>query len=280
MNLPDFKTTPAAIAIDLDGTLFSTDLCISERNRKALETCLLQGIPVIINTSRSERSTRRLLGRYLADRCSLVTLNGAKVIGNAPFSGFIRLTIPPEAAKEIVRLIIEIEPQAWVTVEIEGFEFGCNRHFDAETLWQTYSATPEMVLPIEEAVARAPSKISVSARGGAISTIAGRLMESYGDFISTFPSDNGTFLNVPPAKVSKFTALNYLLEPQNRVLDNVLAFGDDQPDLSMLSACGLSVAMANAAQEVKAAAKYHTASNDEDGVAIVIEKMLEMAKYG
>jgi Cof subfamily protein (haloacid dehalogenase superfamily) len=280
MNLPDFRTIPSAVAIDLDGTLFSTDLSISERNRKSLECCLQQGIPVIINTSRSERSTRRLLGKYLADRCSLITLNGAKVIGNAPLSGSIRLTIPPEAAKEIVELIIETEPRAWVTVEIEGFEFGCNKHFDAETLWQTYSATPDMVLPIEEAVARSPSKISVSAGGQDISKLACNLSEKYGHLISTFPSDGMKFLNLPPVRVSKLTALRRLLDPQGAALDNVLAFGDDIPDLVMLTECGISVAMANAAEEVRAAARYHTAANDDDGVALVIEKMLKTVYSG
>jgi hydroxymethylpyrimidine pyrophosphatase-like HAD family hydrolase len=44
-----------------------------------------------------------------------------------------------------------------------------------------------------------------------------------------------------------------------------MTFGDDLPDLEMLQACGISIAMANAIPEVKAACSYHTASNDEDG---------------
>jgi hydroxymethylpyrimidine pyrophosphatase-like HAD family hydrolase len=48
----------------------------------------------------------------------------------------------------------------------------------------------------------------------------------------------------------------------------------------MLTECGISVAMANAAEEVRAAARYHTAGNDDDGVAIVIEKMLKKVYSG
>jgi hydroxymethylpyrimidine pyrophosphatase-like HAD family hydrolase len=54
----------------------------------------------------------------------------------------------------------------------------------------------------------------------------------------------------------------------------VIAFGDDLPDLEMLQACGIPVAMANAYPEIKAACAYQTAGNDEDGVALVLEKML------
>ncbi|MBN1191166.1 MAG: HAD-IIB family hydrolase [Dehalococcoidales bacterium] len=275
--LPEFKTIPAAVAIDLDGTFFRTDLTVSRRNREALERCLALGLPVIIATSRSERSTRSLLGKELAERCSLVTLNGTKIIGTAPLSGFRRIAIPPQIAERVVGLISAIEPEARITVEIEGFEFGSNKNPDPETLWRINAATPDMVLSIEEAVARAPSKIAVSANGRDVSAIAQGLSEKFGNYISVVPSDGMKFLNIPPVGASKPAALRYLLGPHGIELDSVLAFGDDIPDLSMLSACGFSVAMANAVEEVKAAAGYHTAANDDDGVAIVIEKMLERA---
>ena len=66
-----------------------------------------------------------------------------------------------------------------------------------------------------------------------------------------------------------------LLASRNISLDSVLAFGDDTPDIGMLAACGIAVAMDNATPEVKVVADYCTASNDDDGVAIVLEKMLE-----
>ena len=61
----------------------------------------------------------------------------------------------------------------------------------------------------------------------------------------------------------------YQIEPKN-----IMAIGDSQNDLDMLKAAGFSVAMANAGQEVKDAADYVTLSNDEDGVAAVVEKFV------
>ena len=81
-------------------------------------------------------------------------------------------------------------------------------------------------------------------------------------------------LSITSTRASKSEALRKLLGPQSISLDEVLAFGDDLPDLDMLSACGIPVAMANAFPEVKAVCPYQTASNDEDGVALVLEKML------
>ncbi|GAJ03681.1 unnamed protein product, partial [marine sediment metagenome] len=59
-------------------------------------------------------------------------------------------------------------------------------------------------------------------------------------------------------------------------MDDLVAIGDDIPDLELLTACGIPIAVANAVPEIKAVAKYQTASNDEDGVAIVLEKILQI----
>ena len=57
-------------------------------------------------------------------------------------------------------------------------------------------------------------------------------------------------------------------------LSSVVAFGDDTNDVEMLRECGLGVAMANAVDEVKAVADFITLNNDDDGVGIVLEKLL------
>jgi len=53
----------------------------------------------------------------------------------------------------------------------------------------------------------------------------------------------------------------------------VVAFGDDLPDIDMLLECGIPVAMGNALPELKESCRYETASNVEDGVAIVLERI-------
>ena len=54
--------------------------------------------------------------------------------------------------------------------------------------------------------------------------------------------------------------------------DEIMAFGDSSNDLKMMKGVGIGVAMANAREDVKEAADYITASNDEDGVAHFIEE--------
>lgn len=275
MNLPIFDIAPKAIAIDLDGTLLNTKSQVSARNRLAIDSCVSSGLPVIIATARTERSVRRLIGEELANMCSLVMMNGTIARGRAPLSGIIREAMPPEAAADIVALILEMEPSVRITIELDGFEFGCNQHLDAAMLWQTNSATPDMVLSLEETVARTPAKISVSGSGRDLSLLAREITSRFSDSVTVVPSDNMTFLNIPSAKASKPAALRHLLSSQQITLDQVIAFGDDVPDIGMLKECGIPVAMGNAFPEVKAICKYQTAGNDEDGVALALEKMLQ-----
>ena len=83
-----------------------------------------------------------------------------------------------------------------------------------------------------------------------------------------------TFLEIMPQGVDKGEGIRRLGELYGIGTDEIMALGDSQNDLDMLKAAGFPVAMANAAEEVKAAAAYVTASNDDDGVAAAVEKFV------
>jgi hypothetical protein len=146
-----------------------------------------------------------------------------------------------------------------------------------EQLWELNTATPDMVMSVSEAIAKIPTKITVNGFGRDLSAVVSKLSEYFGSVISVFPSDKGTFLQIVNNRTSKLAALCKLINSQSISIGNVIAFGDDLPDLEMLQACGISVAMANAISEIKSVALYETASNDDDGVAIVLEKMLNQS---
>ncbi len=276
MNLPSFDQVPGAIAIDLDGTLLNSQSQLSERNRMAIERCIAHSIPVVIATSRPARTMHRLVGEELAKNCSLILMNGAYAKGTTPLSGVVWETLPPEVASDVIELILGIEPEARLTVELEGYEFGTNVSINPETLWKINTATPDMVLTLEEALARAPAKIAVGGLGRDLSAVIIGVSRQFGDMVSVIPSSEATFLNIISAEASKPNALRKLLQSKQIPLANVVAFGDDIPDVDMLVACGIPIAVANAIPEVIAVADYLTDSNDDDGVAIVLEKVFEV----
>ena len=82
-------------------------------------------------------------------------------------------------------------------------------------------------------------------------------------------------LEIGAAGVSKASGLAVLCARRGIDRADVLAFGDMPNDLAMLEWAGRSVAVANAHAEVIAIADEVTASNDEGGVAQVLERLLE-----
>jgi Cof subfamily protein (haloacid dehalogenase superfamily) len=275
VKLPNLDHFPSAIAIDLDGTLLDSQARLSARNHRALEQCLAQDIPVIIATSRPVRTFNHVFPKDVAASCSLVVMNGAIVTGNPPLSGYFKETMPKEIAQSIIDLALEFDPNIRVTIELDGFEFGANWTTDPTTLWQRNSATPDMVLPIREALLRQPCKIALGGLGTDILKLASKLINTFGNTISAIPGLLGNpILNITNPHASKPYALRKLLAPRGISLGEVIAFGDDIPDVGMLKECGISVAVANALPEVKSVCSYHTASNDEDGVALVLEEIL------
>ena len=79
-----------------------------------------------------------------------------------------------------------------------------------------------------------------------------------------------------PQGIDKARSLERLLSSLSLKKENLLAFGDGYNDISMLRYAGLGVAMANASEEVKKAANRITLSNDEDGVARILEELFPL----
>ncbi|MEE8413749.1 MAG: HAD family hydrolase [Dehalococcoidales bacterium] len=279
MHLPIFNSRPSAIAIDLDGTLLDSKTQLSARSRTAVEKCAAMGIPVIIATSRPARIFNRIFPQDLASVCSLVIMNGAIAIGKAPLSGYFKEPLPEKVTRDIIDLALRFDSAISITLELDGYEFGANwiDKADPDRLWQRNSATPEMLFSIEEAVSRQPCKIALGGPGTDILKLSDKLNYSFSDTISVIPSLLGIpLLNITARQASKPSALRKLLIPKGISLEEVIAFGDDIPDIGMLKECGISVAVSNAFPEVKSVCTYHTASNDEDGVAQVLEEILSI----
>jgi len=208
-------------------------------------------------------------------------MKGAVATGRPPLGGHFREALPDEACRGIIEVAESPDQPVRITIEIDGYAFGANWTADAETLRVRNSPTPEMLLSVEEALARNPVKMALSCPDGDSQRLADRLRQKLGDTVSVVPSIYGhPLLNVTSPQATKPAALARILGPAGIPLQDVIAFGDDLPDVDMLRQCGTPVAMANAVAEVKAVCRYRTASNDEDGVAIVLERLLAAMKRG
>ena len=103
--------------------------------------------------------------------------------------------------------------------------------------------------------------------------IIGTAKPLFGDKYN-FSMSSPEFYEFMPPGTSKGAALKILAKYLGIGLNETVAIGDHLNDVSMIAAAGLGVAVANASPEALAAAQYVTASNDADGVAILLEKLV------
>jgi hydroxymethylpyrimidine pyrophosphatase-like HAD family hydrolase len=88
-------------------------------------------------------------------------------------------------------------------------------------------------------------------------------------------SDKYNLVQILAANADKTHALRHLIDHLGLEMAQVVAIGDDINDVEMIRDSGLGIAVANAIPAVKAVAQRVTLSNDEDGVAVAIEELLQ-----
>ena len=275
MKLPDFASeTPLAVALDLDETTLGSNSRLTGRTRRALHSVRAAGLPIIIATSRPERVLSVLVGDDIVQITSLVQMNGTVATGRAGLAGSFRWPIDPADARLCWAIANEMTPQARMAMEIDGTRFAVNHDDEVNSLWAFSNASPTMIVPIEEAMRTGPAKVSVNGLDNDLEELAKTLENRLSENTVVFRAANAQFLDVVPRQATKSRAVAALLGAANISLDDVLAFGDDYVDIDLMRDCGWSVAVDNAVPEVKSLARYGTASNDDHGVAIVLERLV------
>lgn len=260
--------------MDLDETTLNSNSRLNDRTRAALHAVHELAIPMVIATSRPERVVPTLVGDDILEITSLVQMNGTIAEGKAGLTGSVTQTMNLIDARLCWNLVNANAPWARMTLELDGIQFAVNHDDDINELWAFNSATPTMVVSFEEAMNLYPVKISVNGVGTNLESLAVLLESQLSDQSTVFRASDEQFLIIVPAQASKSGAVAELLESAGIPLPDVLSFGDDHVDIDLIRDCGWSVAVENAIPEIKSAAKFHTASNNDFGVAIVLENLV------
>jgi Cof subfamily protein (haloacid dehalogenase superfamily) len=256
------------VASDLDGTLLRPDLTISDRTRSAIRRARSIGIAFVAVTGRPPRSVR-----HLADRIGLegiaICANGAIVYDLDNDVVVDQTPLAAEAALRIVRGLRAAAPGvvfAWE--DAEGFGH--------ERSWGRQPLTPAgrlvlgdplelLTAPVAKVLARHPD-MDFDTLASLARAVAGD------DAVITWSTRE--LVEVSAANVTKAYALERVCARLGVRSDAVIAIGDMPNDLAMLAWAGHSVAVANADPEVLAVAREVTAANTDDGVALVLERLL------
>jgi Cof subfamily protein (haloacid dehalogenase superfamily) len=254
-------------AIDLDGTLLRPDSTLSERSRATLGRAQAAGIRIVLVTARGPRSVR-LIAAEAGLEGSAICSNGAISLDLA--SGEV-VSTRPLAEAVAARLVTELrERLPGILFAAESEEITLERGFAA---WDWEPPPGTRYADGLELVAGPVAKLILRHDAHALDAIAEAARELAGDQASVTIPGPWT-VEVSAAGVSKAAALAELCAELAIEPAEVIAFGDYPNDLPMLEWAGHAVAVANAHPDVLAVADEVTASNEDDGVAVVLERIL------
>jgi hypothetical protein len=257
-------------ATDLDGTLLRSDGTISPRSRAAIQAAQNDGAPVVFVTARPPRVVRDL-----AEEAGLtgpvVCSNGAILYDVARDEVLHHERLGAGLALELSLALRSLEPQVVFATEHGhriGYEPTFPRIFEDDV--------PEHLSPVGDVqwLCEAElTKLIVHHPDQDPDALAAWIGAHVGERAFVTHS-GGPFVEIGAVGVSKASGLARLCEELGIPPADVVAFGDMPNDLPMLAFAGLGVAVANAHPAVLAAADEIAPSNDEDGVARTIERLL------
>jgi Cof subfamily protein (haloacid dehalogenase superfamily) len=253
-------------AIDLDGTLLRSDGTISPRTRAAIRAVRTKGIVVVIVTARGPASVTEL-ARDAGIDGSAICSNGGLVLDLASGSVIRQRLLETELAIQLVRGLRERLPGIVFAVEHEAFA-----HEPGFAAWDWEPPTGTRVDDALVLLADPATKLILRHTGHEVEAIAAVARELAGDG-ATVVQSGGEAVEVTAAGVNKAAGLAEVAAELGIQAADVIAFGDYPNDVPMLAWAGRGVAVANAHAEVLAIADEVTASNDDDGVAIVLEQL-------
>jgi len=262
---------------DLDGTLLKKDKTISERTMQAIKNIRRKGILWVVATARPEVAVNMYDELKYAD--ALITLNGArirlhdKVISN----GFT-----PEEARKILKVLTQkdglvltvetsggifgnIEIPEWETPEVEDF----TSLVDTYDIYKILIAGRDHELPTIRQDRESFCSIEELDKTVKDSITSAGLKDSV-----YFSVAEGWLYQIMSRNATKWKGCELILKTEGISAGQAVYFGDDNDDADCISNAGLGVAMGNAIDRVKEVSDITAPSNEQEGVAKVLEELL------
>lgn len=262
------------IALDLDHTLLAEDRTISDRNKRAIERAVEKGATVVLATGRPYAGTKKFCEELEITKQPVITNGGAMVVESSTGETIFDQKIDSDLAREIIAFMHE--NNCYHQIYDASQKFLCESYTMYTELYANFTGMQWKVvgdfLKLENI--QTPKALCVD--------MASRLIElrklvqkHFGERVLCGISQP-FFMEIYHPDAHKGAALKRLAESMGFGAEHVIAMGDSHIDQSMIEYAGLGVAMKNSTPEVLNVADLIAPSNDEDGVAWVIEKyMLE-----
>lgn len=261
------------IALDLDGTLTNSKKEITPRTFDALMLAQRQGMKIILASGRPVYGISHLAEQLHLEEYGgyVLAFNGGKLIDWRTKEVIMEQKLPDELVPRIYNSAVEAD---LAVLTYRGKTIVTNKSFDRHVMHNAYINR----LPLVELhdflneIEYPVNKCLIVGEPERLENLEKKMLAEYGDAMGIFRSQP-FFLECVPPGIDKAHALSVLCLHTGIKKEEIIACGDSWNDLSMIEFAGLGVAMGNAVDDLKSKADYVTSSNEEDGIAEVLEML-------
>ena len=267
------KPTIYLVAVDMDGTLLHNDKSISDYTINVLRKIVEKGILLVPASGRPLNGMKAAVLNNVKGIKYAICSNGAMLMDVQKEKSINETGIPTEKALKALAYLEQFPVAVYVHTDKGTFR--------AEGWEKTGLSEKYPYIRFSEGNVKnlgeflRTSGVNVMKMGAFVLTdeLAPKLLEKGSPIpgIAFLRTGDG-IIELNSTNASKGNALYILCEKLGIQLENVLAIGDNENDISMLQAAGISAAMGNAEDDVKQAAKFVAGNNEKDGAAHFLEE--------
>ena len=264
------------VAIDIDGTLLDSNRRITQRVKDAVQRANEQGVYIVLCTGRPLPGVEPLLEELnlYSSNDYVITYNGSLVQATQSQEVISKYTLPYEDFLEIELMARKVGSHLHMSDEHSIYTF--NRDIGKYTVHEAYLV--DMPLKYRSVEEISPDinviKMMMIDEPEVLDAAISKLPASFKEKYTTVKSTE-FYYEILNKEASKGNALEKLAAHLGIPIEQTMAIGDNENDLSMIEKAGIGVAMGNATPNVKEAADVITTTNDQDGVAEILLKYLD-----
>ncbi|WP_159881509.1 Cof-type HAD-IIB family hydrolase [Paenibacillus puerhi] len=257
---------------DIDGTLLNSKSQISQETLKAIRSLRRSNIPFVLVSARMPKGIEPYQNQ-IGTHEAMICFSGALVLGPLQSNGHREIIRNiPLSSEEIQCVYSLIQPDYDITISFYNKDEWYAEALDEAILQESGITSIQPNLCELKAMIKKVEMNKMLCIGNPkhIEYLQADISKHYPKL--TVYKSKSTYLEIMAPQVSKSSAMDKILEYYNFTRDITVAIGDYYNDIDMLQNAGLGVAMGNAPEDVKKYADEITASNDEDGLKLIIEK--------
>jgi Cof subfamily protein (haloacid dehalogenase superfamily) len=259
------------IAMDLDDTLLTDELTVSEATREAMKKAISRGVHLTIATGRMFDSAQKI-ARQIGLNVPIITYQGSLIKNLLDEEVLYERSVPAEVAARLYEYCLAhgLHLQSYIGDKLYIPEENDKIRAYAKQSNIPYTIEPDFSKVINH---QRQTKLVIIDEPALLDALLPQLRELLGTEVHLTKS-KPNYLEILHREGTKGHALRFLAAHYSIPMEETIAMGDAMNDHEMVEAAGLGVAMANAVPALKEIADFITFSNNDEGVKHVIEKFV------